>query len=96
VTDIYEEMQNSGLAYVQRKLDAEPYIDPWKEIGAGEVQMLLDGVNSGRTMSAVSSSAAASSMSVVSAVSSNQSSRCPSKEAPGEAQEHRDILGRHG
>lgn len=43
--DVYEETRRCGLEYVQERLEAEPYTDPWKEIGAGEVQVLIDGVS---------------------------------------------------
>lgn len=42
--DIYEEYQKFGLEEVRRRLHHEPYLDPWKEIGTGEVQMLLQGL----------------------------------------------------
>eukprot|EP00929_Paragymnodinium_shiwhaense_P000506 TRINITY_DN100746_c0_g1_i2.p1 TRINITY_DN100746_c0_g1~~TRINITY_DN100746_c0_g1_i2.p1 ORF type:complete len:1284 (-),score=263.40 TRINITY_DN100746_c0_g1_i2:251-4102(-) len=42
--DVYEECQKRGLEEVRRQLRREPYADPWKEIGNGEVQMLLQGL----------------------------------------------------
>lgn len=71
--DIYEEMQRHGLAYVQRRLDAEPYIDPWKEISAGEVQVLIDGVNSGACHSSSGLLRRASAGSAISGVGSTAS-----------------------
>jgi len=43
--DIYEEFQQTSFEGVQRRLEQEPYSDPWKEIGSAEVTMLLEGAN---------------------------------------------------
>jgi len=40
--DTYEEMRRQGVVRVQQRLDVEPYMDPWKEFGGGDMQLLLD------------------------------------------------------
>jgi len=44
--DFYAEFQAQGAESCMEKLSREPYSDPWKEIGAAEVQMLLEGLGS--------------------------------------------------
>ena len=44
MSDIYAEVQEIGIAEVLNQLAAEPYDDPWREIGSGEVRALLDGM----------------------------------------------------
>lgn len=45
--DFYEECQKLGVAEKMQQLAREPYSDPWKEIGGGEVEMLVDGLTPG-------------------------------------------------
>lgn len=42
--DLYEEMKETSLDDVRERLAMEPYNDPWKEIGAAEVEMLIEGM----------------------------------------------------
>ncbi|CAE8638991.1 unnamed protein product [Polarella glacialis] len=46
--DLYEEIgDGSNIRVLQRKLEEEPYNNPWREIGDGEVRMMIDGLNAG-------------------------------------------------
>lgn len=45
--DIYEEMAETSEDQVRDRLEQEPYNDPWKEIGAAEVGLLIEGLSTG-------------------------------------------------